>query len=279
MFRPFLRLFIYSNVFIACCAVAMVYQTYQLMLQQPPDFNLLYFVFFATITSYSFHWYLTYHSEIPSDRIQWTNTHRYIHVSLFIIGLLGVAYFFFSLIKHWPWLILSAVITFLYSAPKIPQKHFRLLRKIAVGKTIFLAFVWMYATTILPVLVSGKAFTTEIIYFIAGRFFLIYAICILFDYRDRNDDKAAGIRSMITYLTERGIDILFAISLIAFVAFTFLMLNGNSSLKSVVFLLIPGIITATLYNYGKRTLNDLFFYFILDGLMMFSSLLMIIFGI
>lgn len=257
----------------------MVYQTYQLVMRQLPNNNLLFFVFFATITSYSFHWYLTTHSEIASERIQWTNTYRYIHTILFIIGITGAAIFFVALIKYWFWLCLSAVITFLYSAPKVPQKHFRALRKVAVGKTIFLAFVWMYATTILPVVIAGVEWRYDTILFIVGRFFLIYAICILFDYRDRKDDKAAGIRSMITYFSERGINILFAISITIYAVATILLFNYNYSIKAILFLLIPGALTALLYNYAKRNLNDLFFYFILDGLMMFSALLMIIFGI
>lgn len=257
----------------------MVYQTYQLVIRQPPDTNLLYFVFFATITSYSFHWYLTSHSEIPSERIDWTNEYRNIHTTLFIIGIAGAAYFFIRLSAHWFWLCLSAVITFLYSAPKIPQKHFRALRKIAIGKTIFLAFVWMYATTVLPVIIAGTSWAADTIFFITGRFFLIYAICILFDYRDRKDDKAAGIRSLITYFSERGINILFAASLVIYAATTLLLLNYNYSIKAILFLLAPGIITAFLYNFAKRNLDDFFFYFILDGMMMFSALLMIIFGI
>ena len=136
-----------------------------------------------------FHWHLTSHSEILSERIDWTNKFRYVHTLLFIIGIIGVAYFFFPLMKHWFWLSVSAIITFLYSAPKIPQKHFRALRKIAIGKTIFLAFVWMYATTILPIIISGNEWPAGSIVFIFNRFFLIYCICILFDYRDRMDDK------------------------------------------------------------------------------------------
>lgn len=279
MFRRFLDLLIYSNIFIAFCAVSMVYQSYQLVIREPVNSHLLYFVFFATISSYSFHWYLTSHSEVPSDRIEWTNHHRYVHAILFVIGVTGTAIFFFSLIQHWFWLILSAVITFLYSAPKIPQKHFRALRKVAVGKTVFLAFVWMYATTILPVIISAKRSEMGVILFTLSRFFLIYSICILFDYRDRKDDKAAGIRSMITYFSEKGVDALFFISLAIYAAASLMLLRYDYSIKSVFFLLVPGIITAFVYKNGKRSLDDLFFYFLLDGLMMLSSLLMIIFGI
>ncbi len=137
----------------------------------------------------------------------------------------------------------------------------------------------MYATTILPVIIGKVNWTIDIILFITGRFFFIYAICILFDYRDRKDDKAAGIRSMITYFSEKGINILFTSSLLIYTIVSLLLLNYNYSIKSIIFLLIPGVITAALYNYAKRNLDDFFFYFILDGLMMFSALLMIIFGI
>ena len=257
----------------------MVYQTYTLVINQPPDSNLLYFVFFATLSSYSFHWYLTSHSEVASVRIEWTNKHRYIHVILFFIGIVGTSFYFLALIQHWFWLALSAVITFLYSAPKIPQKHFRALRKVAVGKTIFLSFVWMYATTILPVVISGKSWQPPVILFVLSRFFLVYAICILFDFRDRKDDKAAGIRSMITWFSEKGIDALFSLSLIVFAVASLLLLRYGYSVKAVCFLLIPGILTGLFYKSGKRSLDDLFFYFLLDGLMMLSALLMIIFGI
>jgi 4-hydroxybenzoate polyprenyltransferase len=257
----------------------MVNQTYTLVLRTNTDNDVAAFVFFATICSYSFHWYLTSHSEIPSDRIEWTNKYRYILACLFIISIAGAAYFFFHLLQHWFWLSLSAIITFLYSAPKIPQKHFRALRKIAIGKTIFLAFVWMYATTILPVIISGKRWQPDILFFILSRAFLIYAICILFDYRDRTDDKAAGIRSMITYFSEKGIRRLFACSLIIFILSSLSLLYYSYSIKAVIFLLMPGIITGLLYNYAKQNFSDLFFYLVLDGIMMLSSLLMIVFGI
>ncbi|MEJ0102133.1 MAG: UbiA family prenyltransferase [Bacteroidota bacterium] len=277
--KQIITFFVYSNFFIAVCAVLMVNQTYTLVLHTSADNYLLGFVFFATICSYSFHWYLTSHSEIPSERIGWTNKFRHIHAYLFIISIAGAAFFFFHLLHHWLWLSLSAIITFLYSAPKIPQKYFRALRKIAIGKTIFLAFVWMYATTILPVIISGKPWQPDILLFILSRFFLIYAICILFDYRDRKDDKATGIRSMITYLSEKGINLLFTSSLIVFIFSSLSLLYYNYSIKAVIFLLIPGILTGLLYNYAKQNFTDLFFYLVLDGLMMLSALLMIVFGI
>ncbi|MES1220446.1 MAG: UbiA family prenyltransferase [Bacteroidota bacterium] len=273
------RFFVYSNLFIAACAILMVNQTYQFLLHSLPNCNFLFFVFFSTICSYSFHWYLESNATNPSPRSEWAIKYRYLHLSLLSLALVGSGIFFFYLIEYWHWLLLSAIITFIYSAPKIPNKYFRALRKMALGKTIFLAMVWTYVTTILPILISKTHWQADHVLFIISRFFFIYAICILFDYRDRQDDKAAGIRSLITYLSERNIFYLFAVSLIVFATTTIGMLSYNYSLVHIIMILLPGLILAVLYNYAKKNFSDFFYYFILDGLMALSAILMLIGGI
>ena len=275
MLRTIFRLFVYSNLFIALCAVVMVHQTCWFLLNSPTNPDLLFFVFFATLSSYSFHWWLTVSSLIPSERIKWLKDYRIAHFILFFVGIVGAAIFFYQLLPYWQWLSLAAIVTFLYSAPKIPHPYFRVLRKVAIGKTIFLAFVWMFVTTMLPIIVSGNAWHPSFFLFILSRFFLIYAICILFDYRDRADDRASGIRSLITWMGENGITILFTISLIVFAGTTISLLAFDYSLFAILLLLIPGIITATLYSFARRNFSDLLYYFVLDGLMAFSAILML----
>jgi 4-hydroxybenzoate polyprenyltransferase len=272
----FFRFFIYSNLFIAVCAILMVNQTYDLLLHSSPDKYLLGFVFSATICSYSFHWYLTSQSLVESPRIEWLKDHRVFHLIFFFIGLIGSGIFFFFLLPYWYLLSIAAVITFLYSAPKIPHPYFKALRKIAIGKTIFLALVWMYVTTMLPFLIAETHWTIPIILFVISRFFFIYAICIMFDFKDRADDKAAGIRSMVTWFSEKGVDRLFFISLLIYAICTVLLLNYNFSVLNIILLLIPGIISAFIYEYAKKKFSDYLYYFVLDGLMMFSALLMLI---
>jgi 4-hydroxybenzoate polyprenyltransferase len=257
----------------------MAEQTWYLVLKTSPNFFFLSFIFFATITSYSFHWHLPSPSLLDSPRLKWIKSHRYNHAILFLVGLMGATIFFFYLLPYWPWLLLATVITFFYSAPKIPHRYFRLLRLVAIGKTIFLAGMWMYATTFLPIIISSTSWKNDYTLFILSRFFLIYSICILFDYRDRADDKAAGIRSMITYLNEQGINILFTISLAFFTFFTLCLLHYHYSLRDVILLLIPGLIIGTIYDYAKRNFSDIFYYLVLDGLMVLSALLMLVFRI
>ncbi len=274
-----LRFFVYSNLFIAVCAILMVNQTYDLLLHSSNDKYYLGFVCSATICSYSFHWYLTSQSLVESPRIEWLKKHRIVHLILFFIGSIGSGIFFFFLLPHWYWLLISAIITFLYSAPKIPHPWFRALRKVAIGKTIFLALVWTYVTTVVPVIIGGIHFTIPILLFIISRFFFIYAICIMFDFRDRADDKATGIRSMVTWFSEKSVDRLFFLSLLISAVLTIFLFRYNFSAAGVIALLIPDIIAAAIYEYAKRNFSDYLYYFVIDGLMMFSALLMLIFRI
>jgi 4-hydroxybenzoate polyprenyltransferase len=275
LFRQIFRFFVYSNLYIALCAMLMVHQTYSFLLSEHTSRDLLAFVFFATITSYSFHWWLTRHSLIPSIRNEWLKRFRGVHLVLFFIGLAGAGFYFYKLLPYWQWLVFAAIVTFLYSAPKIPHPYFRSLRKVAIGKTIFLAFVWMYVTTVLPIIVSGQSWKPAFLFFIASRFFLIYAICILFDVRDREDDRASGIRSLITWMSNDGVKLLFFFSLALFFISTFLLLFYGYTVVEVILLLIPGTIVALLYHIATRHFSDVLYYFVLDGLMALSAVFMI----
>jgi 4-hydroxybenzoate polyprenyltransferase len=273
------RFFIYSNLFIALCAVLMVYQTCELLLNYTPDIYFTIFVFFAASCSYSFHWYLTpFDAETSSSRMDWLNRNRGVHTVLFFIGLAGAAICSLFLLKYWAWLLLSAFITFLYSAPKIPHPWFRLLRKVALGKTIFLALVWVHVTTILPLLTTTQSWKPVFTLFVISRFFLVYAICILFDYRDRDYDRKLHIKSLITWLSERSITRLFAACIVFFIISTSGLLALGQTGKTIFILLIPGGITAALYNHARINFDDLLYYFVLDGLMALSSLLTLLFG-
>jgi 4-hydroxybenzoate polyprenyltransferase len=270
------RFFIYSNLFMAACSVLMVNQTYSFVLQNSPNTFFLAFVFFATMCSYSFHWWLTSESLVASPRITWVKKYKTVHLVFFFIGLAGAGILFFYLFPWWYWLSLSAVITFLYSAPKVPHPFFRALRKVAVGKTIFLSLVWTYVTAILPVIINGSSWNVAIVLYIFNRFFFIYAICIMFDFRDRQDDKAAGIRSMVTWFSEKGVNRLFYLSLIISDICALLLRLYGFSWISIIVLIIPAIIAQIIYNYAKTNFSDILYYFILDGLMMFSALLMLV---
>jgi len=257
----------------------MIVQTNRLLYGSGPSWRLAGFVFFSTICSYNFHWFLTPRSASPSRRVQWTQRHKALHFVLYLAGIAGALVYFFSLWEHWMALCFGIFVTFLYSAPKLPQPVFRKLKTIAVGKTFFLAFVWMYVTTMLPIIIAGGRWDGPAVLFSVSRFFLIYAICIVFDYRDRQADKAEGIRSLITWLSEKGITLVFIISLLLYAAGSIGLYAYQYSIFTIILLLAPGILLALLYDHSRRSDSDYFYYVVLDGLMMFSGLLMLLFGI
>jgi 4-hydroxybenzoate polyprenyltransferase len=275
MLKYLFDLFLFTSLFIAGCALMMVIQTNQLLHLQYNHIAYLAFVFFSTLCSYNFHWYLSGDATSENVRIRWTQHHKTLHLVLITIGALVSAWYFFQFIEHWIWLAGAVFLTFLYSAPKLQYGPFAWLSKIAVGKTLFLAFVWMYVTTFLPIAIDDHHWNMTAALFCTSRFMLIYAICIIFDYRDRDYDKLSGIRSMITYFNERGINNLFAVSLAGFVISTIALYFYDFSPLTIVLLLIPGVITAVLYPVAKKNFSDYLYYFVLDGLMMFSSLLTI----
>ncbi|HEU0065216.1 MAG TPA: hypothetical protein VFQ58_09300, partial [Flavisolibacter sp.] len=139
MLRRLFDFFVFTSLFIAVCAVLMVYQTI-ILFNLTLSWSLPGFVFFGSVCSYNFHWFLTPPTvSHPSRKTKWNINYKTVHLILFIIGLIASGIFTFLLIRHWIWLLLTAFLTFMYSAPKISFPVFISIRKIAIGKTIFLA--------------------------------------------------------------------------------------------------------------------------------------------
>jgi 4-hydroxybenzoate polyprenyltransferase len=254
----------------------MVYQTRQLLDLDSMNASYYWLVGLSTICSYNFHRFLTPNSQSQTRRAQWKRENGWLNLALFIFSLAGAVYLFIYFDKHIFWFGIAVFLTFFYSAPKIPSKLSGMLKKIIIDKTLFLALVWTYVTTILPIILAEREWNPSFYFFILSRFFLIYSICIIFDCRDKEEDKKSGLRSMITHFDGKSIDVLFYCSIGLFCAFNCLMCT-YLSLWSTFFLILPGIIILTIYSIAKRNYSDYFFYFVLDGLMMFSSLLTTVF--
>lgn len=252
----------------------MGWQTLELFAPGPPFTYYYLFIFFATIASYSGHWYLSFFSEIESARALWFAQNRQVHLWLFIIGFTGMACLGWLLRGNWLWIGLAGIPTFLYSAPKIPHPRFARLKKIAIGKTLFLSLVWTYASTILPVQMKGITWSISFYFFLAARFLLIYGICILFDYRDKTEDKRQGITTLVHFLSDSQVQIIFYTVLILFFLVTGWQINYMSA-SIVAILLLPGLIVTALFRTARKRTSDYLFYFVLDGLMMLSGLLLL----
>ena len=254
----------------------MVWQTDRLLdLEVPVDY--LWFVFFSTICSYNFHWWLSPPDLSPASRLHWIPFYKSIQLLLMAGAAFAAVVFFFKLWQYVHWIVPGVLLTFLYSAPKLPVKASNVLKRIAIGKTIYLSFVWTYVTTVLPLLIDGEFWNGADLLFVCTRFFLIYAICIIFDFRDREQDRREGIRSMITYFNETGVNVIFYLSLVIFFIAGFILLYEFAVL-TVSIIILPGILVALTYPYSKKSKSDYLYFFVLDGLMMLSALIMFVIG-
>lgn len=275
MLKKIFDFFVFTSLFIACCALLMVYQA-SLLFDVAFPLPLYLFVFSGSVCSYNFHWSLT-PPQVPalSPKLQWNLSNKNLHLLLAVAGMVGAAVAAVMLIEHWLWLGLTGLFTFLYSAPMINRAPFVQLRKIAIGKTIYLALAWMHITALLPLLISLEQLEPPHLLYAANRGFYLYAICIVFDRRDRESDRKAGIRSLITWLDENGVDRLFWASL-ALALTTNLFLAQFTGMATALALAVPLFILAGLYNRVKKSRSDYLYYFLLDGLMAFSAPILIL---
>ena len=266
---------IFGNIYISLCAVVMVqYTNYVFVLDI--NINLFLFVFFATLTSYSFHWYLTPDVHSISERYIWVNDNKHLLLILFSVSFVITLFLFFSFSKFILALSLVSVFTFIYSACKIPLKPFVYLKKIIVAKTAYLALVWTFVSVILPVIINEKSWDFQNTLFCVNRFFLIYPVCLLFDYRDKDEDKKQNIKNIVAILNLKGLKILYYICLSVFFASALVLSRYNIHTWQLIILILPGIFLLFSFNYSIRTKSDYWYYFYLDGLMMLSGVIVII---
>jgi len=248
--------------------------TFKLFLPDTSLHDLTGFIASSTLLSYNLHWYLVNDELRHTDRIKWTRKHKNLLLLLAITGAALSAFYFFRLRHHWVPLIIPAFITVIYTAPKIPALH--KLKTLAYGKTFLLAFTWTYVTVIMPLWIYGNEWSSTTLLFCISRFFLIYPICMLFDYRDREEDLEQGLTTLPARISTKTLGILFYIIVTLFFSTTLLLLNTGFLFSEILVLLIPGFILAFLYPRAKRNFSDHLYYFILDGLMMLSALLSIL---
>lgn len=251
----------------------MTVHTFRLFLPGIDGFWLTGFIASSTLLSYCLHWYLLNDNTNISSRVTWTGIHKKLLSILAIMGTIGSVYFFYNLHQYWIQLVIPAFITSIYTAPKISVLN--KLRSLAYGKTFLLAFTWTYVTVILPLWIYASGWDKKYLIFFLSRFLLIYLICLLFDNRDRKEDKKQGIMTLPSRLSLNGLRVVFYSIMTLFFISTLLLLNNGFEFSEILIMLIPGIILLLIFPICTRNFDDYLYYFILDGLMMLSALMSI----
>lgn len=271
-----LEFLLFSNVYIAICAVVMCQTTARLFRLTLPE-SLLLFTFVGTLGSYSLHWFLTDSSADYSRRGRWNYQYKPVLAGLFVGAVLTGLWMLWFLRLYLVELLPVVLITFLYSAPKIDSPPFRALRRVAVLKSLYLTFVWTYVTVVLPFLVVSPLQRPNgllMAIWILNRFLLIYSIALWFDYRDRDVDRQSRWLTLASRLTDAQLYRFFC-SLVFFFGLTLLALYRHGfTVWGVICIGLPMGILVLLAQRVLRKVSDYLYYIGLDGLLMLSGILL-----
>ncbi|MBL7703014.1 MAG: hypothetical protein JNM14_12240 [Ferruginibacter sp.] len=266
------------SIFIAFCAVALTFQT-ALVLKADVSLFIYGFIFFATLCSYNFYWILSKLSFTSTNKIQELLRKQTTSYLLLLISGIGLLYCFLysSILLH---LVFTAVLlTILYAVPLLPIPPLRFTRKAGVLKTILLAFTWAYVTVIIPMQKDYVLLNSADLFIFSRRFLFMLMLCIIFDNRDKEMDKIRGLRSLATDLSPLMLRIfIYLIFLLLFISNFFSANYGITASQSIA-LQVSTIALLIVYFYSHKKRGYLFYYFFVDGMMLFSALATYIAGI
>lgn len=269
---------IFSNTFIALCAVAQGWLTYQL-LEVEPDAEVLILLYFATAFVYNAQAVL---NKIPRDgtsiyyRIDWLIRHRKLIRGLSFLALAGIAVCaVFLQPRTWVSLGLTGLLAVFYSFPVLKGGG---LRQVPGLKLFLIAGVWASACVLVPYVESGVQLETwRLVMLWLKRFLFIAAITLPFDIKDIETDRAWGLTTLATLLGTRGAAFL---SLFFLLGYLLLLYGFQQPVRPAAFwgLSATALIAALLICGSLKQRKVYFYLFFFDGILILQPALVSIFN-
>ncbi|MFI5451032.1 hypothetical protein ACHMWN_02655 [Pedobacter sp. UC225_61] len=267
---------LFSNLFIAICAVAQGLVTYYL-LKLPPDIYVLAFVFFSTLLIYNLSMLLSKPKEphkSPFKRVRWIFSHHRLIISITLISILciipvGLLYLSFQAKLLMGFVGLIAVA---YNFPFLSLNQKKIgLRNLPGIKLFLIAFVWSVSCVLLPIveLENNRNVVIplgETLLLVAKRFLFICAITIPFDIRDLFQDKLYELKTIPVMLGEKKAWI-FCQALLGAYLILLVLFTKNINLD-VIGLALTIFLTGWLIFKSNFKRNEYYYFFYLDGTML-----------
>lgn len=283
--KQFLDLLLFSNIFIALCAVAQALVTYQL-LDTEPDKYLLGFLFFSTLAMYNYSILLSRPKNPEKSRfrrVRWIFSHHRLTITITIIAIISLIPL--SLFLSATSFILLSFLAFISVAYNLPifslnGKKYG-IRNIPGVKLFLIAFIWALSCVLLPIVELEsrnllEVTTTDVLLLVSKRFLFVAAITVPFDIRDLFQDKHYELRTIPVILGERKSYIFCLVLLIIYLILLFLF-NNNFDLNFVG-LAITVMITAWLIFHSEWKRNEYYYFLLLDGTLILQYLVLLICG-
>ena len=273
----FLHFILSHSIFIALCALGLCYQT-SLVLHIPTNRSIYGLVFFSTICSYNFYWLLSkFYFTDKKEVLVFVNAHLSF-VILFFTSFLATLYFLNQVQYIAPYVVIGIFFTLLYSLPLWPFKFSKKFQKLGFFKTVLLAFTWAFITTILPSVELLKTSFNPVLVLLLARFCFMLLLCIIFDRRDITVDKSHGLHSLATDTPDKVLNtIIYVVFILYFIMGLLLRFHFNDKPQMFAFLITGGLVW-WVYTLSLKKQGYLFYYFLVDGLMLVSATLTFIAG-
>lgn len=188
---------LYSNLFIALCAVAMSLETLVLAGESTRLWVLHGEVFAATLCIYALHRLVSLgrlRAELVNERfLAIQNLRRLIWGVLLCAIALGAVLFWWLKTNTQLALFIPALFSLGYVLPFWNNKR---LRDFHLLKIFLIAGVWAYVTVLLPWLEVGLPIQAHLFWVFSERALFIFALTLPFDIRDWEIEKANGVTTI-----------------------------------------------------------------------------------
>ncbi|HEY0895744.1 MAG TPA: hypothetical protein VGE15_04275 [Sphingobacteriaceae bacterium] len=278
--RQGLDFLLFSNIFIAVCAVAQAMVTYQL-LGARPDEHVLAILFCSTLSLYNFSIFLSKPRDPAASRfrrVRWIFSHYRLMITITLIAILSVIpLFLFLSMTAKLLLVFLAFVAVAYNLPvfSVHDKKFS-LRNIPGIKLFLIALVWSLSAVLLPILelesnqivVSSR----DTILLVAKRFLLVAAITVPFDIRDLFQDKHYELKTIPVLLGERRAYLFCQFLLMAYVAMLFLFTRDFG--LNFVALTLTAVLAGWLIFKSDLKKNEYYYFLAIDGVLLLQYVLL-----
>jgi hypothetical protein len=255
--------YINSSIHVALAVVSLSWLTI-LEFNVNNDQDILYFIFFASVTGYNF---VKYFGLAKFHHRGLANWLKLIQVFSFFCFILMCFYALRLSTDVLIYIGIFGLITFLYAIPFLP-KHLLFdekqnLRNIGGVKIYIIALVWSGVTVLLPILNSSIHFSSDIVITGLQRFVFVIVLMLPFEIRDLQYDSLK-LSTIPQKIGEKRTKIIGVMLLILFYFLEFL--KKDFSFKKGVILIIIVLITLGLLLNAKRNQSHYYCGFWVEGI-------------
>lgn len=266
--------YINSSIHVALSVFSLAWITL-LEFELPYDKNVLFFIFFASITGYNFVKFFGLAKFHHRSLATWL---KYIQLFSLVCFLLMCYYVLQLEQTTLVYISVFGVVTFLYAIPFLPKKIFldekQNLRSLSGLKVYVIAIVWCGVTVFLPLANADFLMNWDVSITVIQRFVFVLVLMLPFEIRDLQYDSV----KLATIPQQIGVKKTKLIGVLLLMVFFFLdYLKDDMQLMNLLVLLVVTAITLLSVVLAKKEQSKYYSAFFVEGIPVLWLLLVLVF--